>query len=255
MLLNDTAHFMLFSLIMMRMAGSVLLNPVLGRKSIPMIAKSGFILVLSLLVYSFSEGTEIQVSSSIVYGFLLLKEFAVGFVLGFVMQLFLMVLTYAGGIIDFQMGLSMAMIYDVQNNAQIPLTGSLLNTWFMLLFFAVDGHHALIQIIITSADVVPYGEVAITTAAGTAILNIFIECIVLAVKLAFPILAVEFIAEIGVGILMKMIPQINVFVINVQLKLIIGLVMLVFLFSPIGNMLGSLISQMMNSMQDVLKVL
>lgn len=255
MILNDTAHFLLFSLILMRMSGFILLNPILGRRNIPAIVKAGFIMILTLLIYSFAEGNPVEVGSSLEYGILLMKEFAVGFFIGFVMQLFTMVVTYAGGIIDFQMGLSMAMIYDAQNNAQIPLTGSLLNTYFMLLFFAVDGHLAFMKILITSASVVPYGEVAITASAGGAVLDIFIACIVLAVKLSFPILAVELITEVGVGILMKMIPQINVFVINIQLKITIGLIMLVILFVPMSDFLGNLITSMMNSVQDVLKLL
>lgn len=255
MILNDTAHFLLFSLILMRMSGFILLNPILGRRNIPAIVKAGFIMILTLLIYSFAEGNPVEVGSSLEYGILLMKEFAVGFFIGFVMQLFTMVVTYAGGIIDFQMGLSMAMIYDAQNNAQIPLTGSLLNTYFMLLFFAVDGHLALMKILITSASVVPYGEVAIAASAGGAVLDIFIACIVLAVKLSFPILAVELITEVGVGILMKMIPQINVFVINIQLKITIGLIMLVILFVPMSDFLGNMITTMMNSVQDVLKLL
>ena len=122
MVIPDTAQFLLFSLIMMRMAGFVLLNPILGRNSVPMIAKAGFILVLTLLLYSFSQAEAIEVNSPLVYGMLLLKEFVMGYFLGFTMQLFSMVITYAAAIIDFQMGLSMAMIYDEQNNAQIPLS-------------------------------------------------------------------------------------------------------------------------------------
>lgn len=255
MVIPDTAQFLLFSLIMMRMAGFVLLNPILGRNSVPIIAKAGFILVLTLLLYSFSQAEAIEVNSPLVYGMLLLKEFVMGYFLGFTMQLFSMVITYAAAIIDFQMGLSMAMIYDEQNNAQIPLSGSVYNVFFMLLFFAADGHLAMMKILLTSSDVVPYGEVAFSSGAFWAILDIFSECIVLAVKFAFPILAAEFIITMGMGILMKMIPQINIFVVQIQVKIILGLVLFLFLFSPMGDALGDLISSMLRHMQDILQLL
>lgn len=255
MMITDTAQFMLFSLIMMRMAGFVLLNPILGRNSIPMIAKSGFILVLTFLLYSFSQGGAVEVGSALEYGVLLMKEFVIGYFLGFVIQLFSMVITFAAAVIDFQMGISMAMIYDAQNNAQIPLSGSIYNAFFMLLFFALDGHLAMMKILLTSADVVPYGQVAFTSNAFWAMLDIFSECIVMAMKFAFPILAAEFIVTMGLGILMKMIPQINVFVVQIQVKIIVGLVLFIFLFAPMSDVLGDLITAMLQQMRDILQLL
>ena len=255
MVITDTAQFMLFSLIMMRMAGFVLLNPILGRNSIPMIAKSGFILILTLLLFSFSQGEAVEMGSSLTYSLLLLKEFVIGYFLGFVVQLFSMVITFAAAIIDFQMGLSMAMIYDAQNNAQIPLSGSIYNAFFMLLFFASDGHLAMMKILLTSADVVPYGGVVFSSGAFWSILDIFSACIVWAVKFAFPILAAELIVTVGLGILMKMIPQINVFVVQIQVKIILGLVLFLFLFSPMSDALGNLITAMLRQMMNTLQLL
>lgn len=251
----DTSQFLLFSLIMMRMAGFVLLNPILGRNSIPMIAKSGFILVLTLLLYSFSQGEKIEVESSLDYSMLLMKEFIIGYFLGFVIQLFSMVITFAAAVIDFQMGISMAMVFDAQNNAQIPLSGSIYNVYYMLLFFAVDGHLAMMKILLTSAQVVPYGSVVFSRGAFWAMLDIFSECIVAAMKLAFPILAAEFIITMGMGILMKMIPQINVFVVQIQVKIIAGLVLFLFLFSPMSDSIGDLITNMLRQMQETLRML
>ncbi|SHJ31116.1 flagellar biosynthetic protein FliR [Parasporobacterium paucivorans] len=249
-----TAQFMLFSLVFMRMSGFILLNPVLGRRNIPMVAKGGMIMVLSFLIYSFMEGAAMEVNLPIEYAVLLLKEFAIGYVLGFVMQLFEFVVTFAGSLIDYQMGLAMSSIYDPQSGGQVALSGQLFQIFTMLLFFAVDGHLALMKILVTSAQVVPFGEVVFTPALAGGILDIFCQCVVLAVKLAFPFIAMEFLTEIGVGILMKMIPQINVFVVNIQVKILVGLIMLTFLFSPVTNYLENLNINMINTLQGVLKM-
>lgn len=250
----DTGQMMLFSLILMRMSGFILLNPILGRKNIPKLFKGGMVMVFTLLIYSFSSAQVPEPVNSIEYAVLLLREFAMGFTIGFVMELFLMVITYAGSVIDFQMGLSMATIYDPQSNAQTALTGSLLNAYFVLLFFAVDGHLALIRLIIRSAESVPYGQVVFGKEVAWAMAEVFIQCIIMAVKFAFPLIAIEFLTQIAVGILMKMIPQINVFVINIQAKILIGFLMLLFLFSPISDYLGSIISQMLLAVQDTIRL-
>lgn len=251
----DIGQMMLFSLIFMRMSGFILLNPILGRKNIPAQVKGGMVIVFTLLVYSFSSAQVPEPVNSIEYAVLLIKEFAMGYVIGFVMELFFLIITFAGSIIDYQMGLSMATIFDPQSNAQIALSGSIYHTYFMLLFFAVDGHLALFKLLITSAEAVPYGQVVFGTQVAWSMVEIFIQCIIMAVKFAIPIVAIQFLAEIAVGILMKIIPQINVFVVNIQAKLLIGLLMLVFLFSPMSDYLGDIISQMLLTVESTIRLL
>lgn len=220
-----------------------------------MAVKAGLILALTFPVYSFSAAEVPQIDNTIVYGVLLLKEFAVGYVVGFVTELFFMVLTFAGFIIDFQMGLSMANVYDPQSNSQIPVTGSLMQAYFMLLFFAVDGHLALMKILLTSAEIVPYGGVLVTQNIGMRMMEIFVECIEMGVKFAMPILAAEFLVEMGVGILNKAVPQISIFIINIQLKIIVGLGLLVILFSPLSDYLEKIMTTMIKTIQGVLTFL
>lgn len=251
----EIGQMMLFSLIFMRMSGFILLNPILGRRNIPNVVKGGMVMVFTLLIYSFSAAQVPEPVNSIEFAVLIIKEFIMGYIIGFVMDLFLMVITFAGSIIDFQMGLSMATIYDPQSNAQVAVTGGLWNVYFILLFFAVDGHLALIKLLIKSAETVPYGQVVLGTKVAWAMIEVFIQCIIMAIKFSFPIIAIEFITEIAVGILMKMIPQINVFVVNIQAKLILGLLMLVFLFSPMSDYLGDVITQMLLTVQSMIRLL
>ena len=248
MLFDTTAQITLFSLILMRMSGFILLNPILGRRNIPMQVKSGFIFILTVTVYSFSTGDAFDITNPLEYGLLLFKEFAAGYAIGFVTELFFFVITFAGYVMDFQMGMSMSTVYDPQSNAQVPITGSLLQAFYVLLFFAVDGHLALMKILLTSAEIVPYGGILLTQ-------GLFSECVVLGIKFAFPVLAAEFLVEIGVGILNKIVPQINVFVINIQLKVIVGLGLLVLLISPIGEYLSNLVTEMVKAIQEILTFL
>lgn len=255
MLISDTAHLTLFSLILMRMSGFILFNPILGRRNIPAIVKTGFIFVLTLLVYSFSGGDAFDIESPVEYAFLLLKEFAAGYVIGYVVELFFMVITFGGFVIDFQMGLSMANVYDPQNDAQIPVTGSLFQAYLMLLFFALDGHLALIRILLTSAEIVPYGGIIITQTLAQRAIDIFLECIGMGVKFAMPIMAAEFLVEIGVGIMNKVVPQVSIFVINIQLKIIVGLLLLIILFSPMGDYVNLVITEMINTVRGIVTFL
>lgn len=249
--------FLLFTLILMRMTGFVLMNPIFGRRTIPGIVKSGFILVLTINMFSFNanQGVYIDITNSLEYGGLLLKEFFMGYIIGFILEIFFSIVAYAGGVIDFNMGMSMATVYDPQNNISMPITGSVYNAMMILLLFAVDGHLALLKIMIESEQVIPYGQFSITPQAISAILTIFTECVVLAMKLAFPVLALELLAEVGVGILMRVIPQIDVFVVNIQVKVMVGNFLLLLLCVPVGAFLSDVITMMVNSITQVLTLL
>ncbi len=247
----------LLALVMMRMAGFVLLSPILGRRGIPALSKAGMILALTAAVFAGAD-TQAHVTVStdtLGYAFLLFKEFVMGYLLGFTMQLFLYIMTHTGAIVDFQMGLSMATVYDPVNGSQSAVTGSLLNIYYIMLFFAADGHLAMMKILLLSAQVVPYGQVAFGPDAWHTVSQIFRECTVMAVKLSFPVIATELLLEVGVGILMKMVPQINLFIINIQLKIVVGLASMIFLISPVGDIIEVLINRMLNSMQDVMRLM
>lgn len=252
MLIAGTQEFMLFTLILMRMSGFIFLNPVLGRRNIPSIAKTGMALALTILIYFVAEGTELNIASPLEFGLLLLKEFVIGYFLGFIMVLFEFAVTYAGSIADFMMGLSMSTVYDAQNGIQVALTGNILQIYFMLLFFAVDGHLALMNILVTSADIVPYGQITIGPEVTQAVIEIFCRCVELAVKMVFPLIAIELLMDIGTGILMKIIPQINLFVLSIQMRVVLGIIMMLLLISPIGDFLGDLIGEMMRAVQHML---
>ncbi len=252
---DSTAQLTLFSLILMRMSGFILMNPILGRNNIPARVKGGFIFILTVTVYSSSMGEAFEVASSVEFAFLLLKEFAAGYVVGYVMHLFFFIVSFAGYMIDYQMGLSMATVYDPQSNAQMPVTGSLFQTWLVLLFFAVDGHLALMRILLTSAEIVPYGGIVITQGLSLRVLDIFLECVGMGIRFAMPMMAAEFLVEMGVGILNKVVPQISIFIINIQMKLIVGTGLLVLLFAPTGEFIEKIMTTMMKTVRGILTFL
>lgn len=249
--------FLLFSLITMRMSGFIVFNPIFGRRNVPSLVKAGFIMVLSLFLFNFtsSRGLDLDVDNSLVFGFLLLKEFVIGYVLGFVMDLFFIIPIFAGGLMDFNMGMSMSNVYDPQTNASMPITGTIFNYMMLLIFLTVDGHLAVLKIMLLSEEVIPYTQMLFNSNVTLAILDIFKECIVLAFKLSVPILAIELLGEVGVGILMKVIPQINVFVINIQTKILLGYLILLLLCYPIGSFLSDAIDMMVNTISQVLRLM
>lgn len=251
----DWSLLTLFLLITARMSGCVLFNPLLGRRGVPGMVKAGFILLLSVGVFSIpSVGVEIP-GTLLALAFSFLKEMFLGYILGLVINLFFYIPVMAGSVIDMQMGFSMATAYDPASGIQVTATSSLLNLLMSLLFFTENGHHTLIRIFAVSGLVVPFGAVSLGENLYAAIIELFIDCTILGVKMAMPILAAEMMGQVGMGILMKVIPQINVFVINIDLKVILGLVLLLLLLTPFSQFLLEAEIQMLVQLQRILPLM
>ena len=251
----DWAQLYLFELIFMRMSGFLLFNPLLGRSNLPAMVKTGMALVLSILVFG-TAGTGVPQPDTLVeLAFRLLLELGIGLVLGFVMRVVFSVVQIGGEVIDTQMGMTMAQIYDASSQANLSVTASLLNILLILDFFAENGHYTLMRLLTTSGELVPYGAAALGEGVYAYVIELCLACMLLAVKLAMPILAAELLGEVGMGVLMKAIPQINAFVINIELKVIIGLLLFFLLLTPINEFLLELESGMLSELGRILRLI
>ncbi len=251
----DFTQLFLLELIVARVSGFILFSPLFGRNNINTLVKAGLILVLSIFTLGTVNTPIAEPQNTMQLISALLPEFFIGFVLGFIMQLFFMVVQFGGEVIDVQMGLTMAQMYDPTTQTQMSVTSSYLNVLFVLIFFAQNGHYTLMRIILTSGDIINFGSATISDNITPYVVEIFCTCVVLGVKLAMPILAAELIGLVGMGILMKAIPQINAFVINIDLKVLIGLILLFLLFVPMGEFILEVETQMLNSLRQSLFVL
>lgn len=242
----------LFSLIMMRMSGAVALNPVFQQAGLPRTVRAAFIFVLSLMLYlSFGESLVQEPANLLEYGSMLFMELFFGMTIGFAMELSFMTVRYGTSIMDAVMGLNMAQVYDPIHGSQMTLTSGMYSAFLVLLFFAANGHIRLIGIYYSSALLVPFGTVGFKPELALAVLDMFREGILLGLQLAFPLIAMELVTEAAVGILMRMIPQINVFSINFQVKIIVGLALLLLLFSPMSDRLYTILNDMFLSMEQL----
>lgn len=251
----DWPRITLFLYVAMRMTGFVSFNPLTSRRNIPGMVRAGFILVLSVTVFLLSGDSATVPATTLELIVRMLLELCVGFALGFIMQLFFYIPTLAGNVIDTQMGLSMASTYDAGSQINASVTTTLLSTLMALLFFAAGGHLTLMRILLTSGDIVPFGTAALGTDAANAVIECFIDCTLLAIKLSLPILGAELITQVGMGILMKAIPQINAFVINIELKVVVGLLLVWMLMSPFSEFLLTLESDMLALLRHALTLM
>lgn len=251
-----SGDFTYFLLIFIRMSGCVFLNQIFGRGNLPNIFKISLSLFLTITVYGILPlDSDIVISSAIEYILVIIKELFIGYLIGYIISMFFSTVVISGEVIGMQIGLSMASIYDPKSHISMGIMGSFLNLILIFIFFSVNGHLNLIQIFITTTKLIEIGNFSIPRQLLYNMVELFQQVLILALKLSMPIMAVEIILEAGIGILMKAIPQIQVFSVNVQLKIIVGLLLIIMLIPTFSIFIENIVILMFDTVENSLSAL
>lgn len=230
-----------FILMFLRVSALLVASPLFGRRSLPNILKIGFALLVTYVIFSSDPAvTVIRYGGVLEFALLCIKELLFGLVLGWVTTLFFSLVQTAGQVMDMQMGFGMVSVYDVQNNISVPVTGNLLNVILLVAFFGVNAHLRLISIIQATFSHIPVGQAALNPAIGLVALEVFALSFLLAVNVAMPLIASGLLGEVAMGFIVRAIPQMNVFVVGIPLKMLLGFLMLLLMipiFVPFSNVI------------------
>lgn len=240
---------LVYILVFARMGGMIFFCPFLARRNVPSQIRVALVLGMTLILAPTMNPAEILQFSDIEMIVAILKELLVGVVCSFVFQIFYYLLFFAGDLMDMQFGMSMAKVFDPGSNIQMSVSGNLLSIMFMLFLFATDSHLLLIKIFASSYQIIPIGVPAINGDISGFFLSLFISTFSMLIRLTLPFIAAEFTMEVGMGVLMKLIPQIHVFVINIQFKMLMGILLLLVFAQPVADFLDIYMETMMKTME------
>ena len=245
-----------FILLMFRVAGLVVSSPIFGRVNVPNMAKICFSVTLGYLFFTIFPQTADIVYSTLA-GFVLLcaGELLLGIALAFVSNIFFAATAFtAGHMIDMQIGFGIVNVYDIQNNMQAPVMGNVLNLMLLLLFFATDGHHRLIEMVYLTIDRMPIGALGFSPNIGLVALDIFIRAFMIGVMMALPLLASGLTLEIAFGMMMRAVPQIHMFVIGIPLKMFVGIIVFTATLPVFAGFSSRIFEEMFNGLERMFAV-
>lgn len=243
-----------FLLIFVRMTGLFVVAPIFGRRNIPAYFKIGFSFLLALILVNTVPLPKPEYYNNIYqYVFLAGKEFLVGIVLGYVSYLIFTAIYMAGQIIDMQIGFGMVNVLDPVSNIQVPVTSNFYFILAMLIFLTVNGHHVLIKALFESYNFVPLGGAVFNNALMNDITRLFGNMFLTGFKVSAPIVAATLITDIALGVISRTIPQLNVFVVGMPAKIILGLFIMVITVPSFISLLYVLINGMNTEMFNFIK--
>ncbi len=218
--------FLILLLVFVRMSSLFVITPVFGRREMPSYLKIGLAFFCSYIMVPLLGDVHIEYTSFISFAVIAAKEFLVGIIIGYVSFLVFSALYLTGQIIDMQIGFGMVNVLDPTMNSQIPMTGSFIYLLATLFFLGIDGHHVLLSALFKSYSVLPINGFEFTEAMVNNMTTIFSDVFIIGFKISLPILAAALLSEVALGILSKTVPQMNVFVVGIPLKIGVGLITL-----------------------------
>jgi flagellar biosynthetic protein FliR len=217
-----------FLLVFVRMTGLFVVAPVFGRRNIPTYLKIGFSFFTAIILVNTIKIPDPDFYDNVLQlGLIIAKEFIVGITIGFVAYMSFTAIYVAGEIIDMQLGFGIVNVMDPISNIQVPITSNLYFILSMLVYMAVNGHHALIKALFDSYNIIPLGTAVFNHSLINSMLVLFGNIFAIGFKIAAPIVAAILITDIALGTISRMVPQLNVFVIGMPLKIFVGIAVLV----------------------------
>ena len=235
-----------FILVFARVGAMVMVLPTLGEQNIPVRIKLAAAVLLTLIILPLHQQDfhiDMQSLSSLIV--LMVQEILIGVVLGATAQVTMAALQVAGSIIAQQMGLGFVTSVDPTQGEQGLLVGNFLTMLGVTMLFATDSHHLLIAAINDSYKIFSPGEALASGDIAALATRAFAAAFKLGLQLAAPFLVFGLVFNIGLGVLARLMPQMQVYFVGVPLSILSGfLIFAVVLAAMMGTFLDYFIAVM-----------
>ena len=238
-------NFETFILILVRVSCFVYIAPFFGMSNVPNQVKIGLSAFISLMVLGFADQSYIEYTGLFGYAVIVLKEGITGLLIGLAANVCNSIILFAGNIIDMDIGLSMATEFDPINNTQVTLTGNLYNYFILLLLVVTDMHHFILRSFIDAFSVIPInGQVFDWDHLMTSMTTYMTDLFVIAFRIILPVFACIMILNCILGIMAKVSPQMNMFAVGMQMKIMVGFLVLFLTVSLLPSISNFIFTEM-----------
>ncbi|MGY4689836.1 flagellar biosynthetic protein FliR [Salibacterium sp. K-3] len=216
-----------YLLVLVRVLAFFTSMPLFSYRNVPSHFKVGLGAFFAFIIVFTLDIETISIDST--YLLLIFKEMLVGLTIGLLAGIMVYAVQVAGMFLDIALGFLVANVIDPQTGAQSPLMGGFLYTFALMFLLAVDGHHLIMDGIYYSYEFIPLDQPFLpfgNEEIARHVLESFSTMFMIAFQMAFPVVGCLFLTDIALGMMSRAVPQMNVFVVGLPLKLFAGLPLL-----------------------------
>ena len=213
-------QFQTFLVVTSRVAGFIGAVPVLSGAQTPGRIKTGLVFATSLVLFPIMADAVPKTDfSPAPFLLLIISELLLGLLLGLVARLIFTAVEFGATVIGYQMGFAAANVFDPQSERQVALISQFQNVFAILIFLAINGHYIFFQTAVMSYDLLPPGQLNLSGDAVPYLMELASHMFEIGVQFSAPVLAVLLLSGLILGILARVFPQLNVFLLSFPINI------------------------------------
>lgn len=213
-----------FLLILTRVTCFVFAAPFFSMTNTPRRVRVGLSIFITILLYQVIPHDVLEYETLLGYFIIVMKEAVTGLLIGFAANLCSTVVSFAGHVADMEMGLSMASMMDPATKESSTISGIYYNYMVLLMLMISGMHRYLLKAFAETYTLIPVnGAIFKTDELMKAMTGFMSDYIVIGFRICLPIFAVMIILNAVLGILAKVSPQLNMFAVGIQMKVLVGI--------------------------------
>lgn len=247
-----TAQWETLLLILVRVSAMLSLVPIISAKQVPLAVRFGLGLLLTYVISRFVPviapldglgALTVAVASQVF----------IGMVFGFVSFLVFTGIQFAGEILDTEVGFAVVNVVNPLTQQSVTILSEFELALASLLYLAVDAHHFLIEGIAGSFNLLPLPFIAVQPNLGMDMVGFFTQALLLVFQIGAPVILAVFTVNIGLALMARVAPQLNVFAVGFPLQIMVGLAMLIISMPLLGVVLPEVFQETPRQLDAVLR--
>ncbi len=249
--------FPAYLLTFFRIVGFLIIAPLFSSRNVLSMMKAALAMLISIMVVpNMADISALTIDTSLLVFFIYaISEFAIGLSIGYVASLFFHAVNLAGQSIDMQMGFGIVNVVDPQTGAQMPVMGTFKYFLTMFFYLSINGHLLLLDALIKSYELIPLGNFAVTMGLMNFMIYATKNVFIMALKIALPYVGALFAADFILGIIARTVPQMNVFMIGMPLKITVGFILSITIIPLYIYILGAFFERSFTDIYTLIRVL
>lgn len=240
----EELEFFLF--ILVRISCFVFVAPIFSDSNVPRYTKAAISVFVAIIMYSIiSPRVYPEYDSILGFASVVILEAVVGLVIGLGANLCMMIVSFGGHLVDVEIGFSMASVMDPSTRQSITLTGLLYQYTFMLIFLLTGMHTFFLQALADTFELIPVGGAhPSSNDMYDVVLDFATDYIIIGFRIALPVFCTILLVNGILGVMAKVSPQMNMFAVGMQIKVLCGMAALFFTVSLMPKAADFIFTQM-----------
>ena len=227
MITLSAGYISVFGLVLARVGGLLVTAPVLGGKQVPAQTKIGLAVVISLIFVPLHLNVGPTLPSALApYGVLAGRELLIGLAVGFAVGLIFHGITMGSQLVGVQIGFGLGGVLNPGSGVESSLLENFYSVLATLIFLSANGHHAMLAALAHTFEIAPIGGEQGLAIDPIQVMAMLQSIFVVALRIAMPAIAALLLADVGLGLVGRVAPQMQVMVVGAPVKIVVGVLLL-----------------------------